>query len=275
MQEFSFERLDDAARIILAEINTETEGRPLWYRGISCDRYPLFPKIMRGAERPMAEVFEREARLLARFRERSLPFWGAGYPQTDWEHLFAMQHHGISTRLLDWSENFFVSAFFAANSSPSQDPGHLASHGGEPCKPAIWVLDAYAWNSEVPQLADTGIGILTTVDEEISRWQPQTSSGERLRKRAKMPVAIYGTHNSARIVAQRGTFTLAGEDWRPFEAFCSDNPNLEKCLTKLVCVGDRVRFVGDLSKLGYTESMIYPDLIGLATELDRTEGWPI
>ena len=248
-------------------------GKPLWFRGVACSEYKLLPKIMRGPERPMGEVFEREARLLSRFRERSLPFWATGYPQTDWEHLFAMQHHGVSTRLLDWSENLFVAMFFAANSPSLAECPSIGAHVGVPCKPALWVFDPFGWNSNVPQLTDTDIGILTTVEEEITRWEPQTKTGDRMRKRAKMPVAIYGTHNSARIVAQRGTFTLSGEEWRCLADYCNDNDALAPCLGKLTFTEDRTKLVADLTKLGFTESMIFPDLVGLSIELDRTEGW--
>src|SRR4051812_44352757 len=88
------------------------EGRFLWYRGVSCSKFKLLPKIMREG-RTAEEVFEREHRLLTRFRQRSLAYWPAGYPQNEWEHLFAMQHYGMPTRLLDWSENLFVAAHFA------------------------------------------------------------------------------------------------------------------------------------------------------------------
>src|SRR5450759_3207015 len=86
--------------------------RLLWFRGIQCDRFELLPKIMRDGK-DIEQVFEREIRLLTRFRQRSMAYWPAGYPQNDWEHLFAMQHYGLPTRLLDWSENVFVAAHFA------------------------------------------------------------------------------------------------------------------------------------------------------------------
>jgi hypothetical protein len=70
-----------------------------WFRGLARGDHWLIPKIMRDGK-TVEQIFERERRLLTRFRQRSMAFWPAGYPQNDWEYLFAMQHVGFPTRLL-------------------------------------------------------------------------------------------------------------------------------------------------------------------------------
>src|SRR5688572_15452568 len=55
----------------------------LWFRGQRCHEHSLISKLQRTATSPEA-VFDRERRLLIRFRQRSLPFWPAGYPQDQW-----------------------------------------------------------------------------------------------------------------------------------------------------------------------------------------------
>jgi len=251
------------------------KSEPLWFRGTTCEAHDLSPKLCRGDERPATEVYEREARLLARFRERSQPYWSSAAPQSPWEHLFAMQHHGTPTRLLDWSENLFVSAYFAAL---SQDKGGCDLHEGD-CKPTVWVLRPVAWNRKIPQLQDTGIAILTVADEEAKKWEPQTLTSERLAKRASLPVAMYGVHNTARIVAQRGTFTVAGEQWLGLDGHYTSQDSWtvgdDDCpvLSKFVLDGNPVTLVEQLSRVGFSESMIYPDLVGLSRELERSEGW--
>ncbi|OBJ36296.1 hypothetical protein A5630_07885 [Mycolicibacterium mucogenicum] len=244
-------------------VSQHSDGPPLWFRGQPSDDFHLIPKLMRGDSRPMDEVYQREARLLARFRERSLPFWPAGYPQQPWEHLFSMQHHGIPTRLLDWSENLLVAAYFAALGP--------APHAG--AKPTVWTLDPFGWNSKVPQLSDTGIGILTIADEEAQRWEPATSTGARLAKRAKYPVALYGVHNSPRIVAQRGTFTISGDICDGLDQLPNDEIPWSGYLTKYVYTAEPERLMKELRFLGFTESMIFPDLSSLAKELTELEEW--
>ena len=188
-----------------------------------------------------------------------MAYWPAGYPQDDWEHLFAMQHHGLPTRLLDWSENLFVATYFALSSSPR----HPELHDGS-CNPVLWIMNPVAWNKSMPGLSEFSelIQVLTTVDEHLDPYRPETS-----KRRPKSPVSIYGTHNSKRIVAQRGTFVVWGAEVKPLEEF--DQPNLWKVVLK----GDRETLFGDLHTLGFTETMVFPELTYLATELDRAEGW--
>lgn len=229
------------------------EGSFLWYRGHPKVEYKLLPSLLRDG-RSSEDVFEREKRLLTRFRQRSLPFWPAGYPQNDWEHLFAMQHHGVPTRLLDWSENLFVSAHFALNS-------------GEVDRPVVWCIDPISWNRATPVLSEYGthIHVLTTSDDESEPYRPEAS-----RRRLKSPVAIFGTHNSNRIVAQRGTFMVWGEDARELEASAADSA---ACVWRFELEGDPAKLRAELNGLGFAESMIYPELTSLAAELSRVEGW--
>jgi hypothetical protein len=236
------------------EISKEQpEGGFLWYRGLSNGEHKLIPTIMRYGK-TAAEVFDRERRLLTRFRQRSLPYWPSGYPQNNWEHLFAMQHYGIPTRLLDWTENLFVATHFALN-------------GPDTTAPVVWCIDPVRWNRATPVLREYGdsIQVLTTSDDDLEAYRPETS-----KRRAKSPVAIFGTHNSTRIVAQRGTFMVWGEDPRPMEEFAEEmNTNV----WRLELAGDRADLARQLSALGFGETMVFPELQYLASELTKIEGW--
>jgi FRG domain len=54
--------------------------------------------------------------------------------RTGWNHLFAMQHHGVPTRLLDWTTTFGVALHFATRDGAGDA--------------AIWILDPFLLNSK-------------------------------------------------------------------------------------------------------------------------------
>lgn len=234
-------------------------GRFLWFRGHRCTNYRLLPKLLRDGK-PFSAVLERERRLIARFRQRSMAYWSEGYAQNDWEQLFAMQHNGLPTRLLDWSENLFVAAYFAIN-----DTAPHAEH--ENCCPTVWCVDPIEWNRSTPPLTEFGdsIQVLTTVDEEIVGYD-----ASRKEKMNRFPVAIFGAHNSARIVAQRGTFMLWGRETSDLE-FVSANHQAR--IWQLMIDGNIDSLGTSLRHLGFSETMIFPELPFLAVELARFEGW--
>lgn len=236
------------------------EKRRLWHRGHTSVSHALTPSLYRKIT-DADEIFKTERRLLTRFKQRSLPYWPAGYPQNDWEHLFAMQHYGIPTRLLDWSENLLVAMYFAALPPSSGDVS---------AQPAIWTLDPVNWNAHVRQLLDfTDIRILTTDSEELKAYAAIEREGQDLIQRYNTPLAIYGTHNSPRIVAQRGAFTVGGKSLDAMDTFAPDDPIV---LWKIVLDFDRAQMISDLDSLGFTESMVFPDLVGLSKEIASSEG---
>lgn len=243
------------------------EGHYLWFRGLPCADYTLKPKLLRTAV-DSSSALDREERLITRFRQRSLPFWPGGYPQDDWEHLFMMQHNGVPTRLLDWSENVFVGLFFAVG---ARDQHSREAGKDHVCRPTLWCVDPAGWNRSVPQLKDFGdqVSVLTTASRLLDPYQPQTTNTPRLLMRHDTPVAIYGTHNSARIVAQRGTFTVAGKGLLGMEQYAPEQGDTTLWKLVLDLAWPNLRLA--LSHLGFTESMIFPDLPALARELMETE----
>ena len=84
------------------------------YRGQSQDK-TLLPKIARY-DVPNVERIERE--MLEDFQRRSIHLIDY-HPGNSWDWLALAQHHGMATRLLDWTENPLIALWFSM--SPQAD----------------------------------------------------------------------------------------------------------------------------------------------------------
>jgi len=135
----------------------------------------------------------------------------------------------------------------------------------------VWSLDPIAWNRTVLDHISYTDGVLVTTDDRINGHKP----GIKDTLHSKKPVAMYGSYNSPRIVAQRGAFTVFGSDIIPMETVKTNTPAItDQVLDKITVPGDRVpQLAKSLTAIGYTDSVVFPDLDGLAREIKRGYGF--
>ncbi|WP_175854552.1 FRG domain-containing protein [Burkholderia anthina] len=252
------------------ERRTAAGTSPIWFRGAGKASYKLTPTLYRhSTKKTAADIALLERDTMIRFRQRSVPFTDKSLID-DWETLFFMQHHRIPTRLLDWTENPFISLYFAVMSAPfkTKKSGQLVFEEDA----AVWVLDPIKWNRHALDHQSFDGGILVTKDTELAGYQPQTSFA----KMNNHAVALYGVHNSARIVAQRGVFTIFGQNLASMdEAYDSDNFPDESLIKIILKKDDLPAHRKSILSYGITESVVYPDLDGLAAEIRRNFGFEV
>lgn len=239
----------------------------LWFRGTGKARHSLLPTLYRHKRcRTAPTLADLERQLIVRFKQRSIPFLTRAL-ENDWDMLFFMQHYGVPTRLLDWTENPFMGLFFAVMSSSVK--GRF--EGGKPVisftsDAAVWMLDPIAWNRHALKHQGFDRGVLTPSDETVQSYRPMTQFPDM----NVQPVALYGAHNSPRIVAQRGVFTIFGQNLKGMEKAYVQEDFPKGCLTKIVL---KQKVLPGMRKAilshGITESVVFPDLDGLAKEIKR------
>jgi len=82
------------------------------FRGLKSIDYPLVTSL--GRMKWFIEMpIERQERIMFdKFKQRAIPVLEFE-PHDDWDWLTLAQHHGLPTRLLDWTLNPLVAAYFA------------------------------------------------------------------------------------------------------------------------------------------------------------------
>jgi hypothetical protein len=231
-----------------------------WYRGCRDQDHKLKPSLYRHhAKSKIQEISALEAELTTRFVQRSLPFLQRTLTN-DWDKLFLMQHYGVPTRLLDWTENPFVAIYFALNAG-------LDSRRADA---ALWMCDPVAWNqASLAHISYKG-GVLDESSQAVRSYAPGTLFSEI----PMLPIMVYGTYNSPRIVAQRGGFALFGQGTDPMEDVYASKNFPPNTLMKIVISKDKLDEIrASLFRKGFTESVVFPDLDGLAKEIRREFGF--
>jgi len=250
---------------LIAEV-TPTEPDPATGRrrgsGIYCGgedaSLPLLTSLdqLGGTSRPHGKA-DLEEHILRNFLRYSRPYFGSP-PVNDWEVLVAAQHHGLPTRLLDWTYSPLVAAHFATVDSKAGTDR------------AIWRLD---WKQVhrhfgLPELALL-IQDLEGMFGQERRFTPWSLFAQGTREQRPFACMLEPPSLDARIVAQSATFTLCSDKRQPFDRFL-EQYGLGQALTKFVIpAGEAARLRDQLDLVSVDERRLFPDLDGVAAHLRR------
>jgi hypothetical protein len=225
------------------------------YHGSSDARRALLTSLDRlGGVNPPHTKTGLEEHILRNFARYSRPH--LEHASDAWELLVAAQHHGVPTRLLDWTYSPLVAA-------------HFATLGEAECDRAIWRLN---WKKVHQHFGFPELALLIDdLHELVGRDGPFTpwrliNEGDSAKPFACM---IEPPTLDVRISAQAATFTLCSDTRHSFDEFLAKH-GLEKVLTRFVVPKEVSGLVRDqLDMAGMDERRLFPDLDGVSSQLRR------
>jgi len=230
----------------------QKRGEPILepvFRGQADATWELVPALLRSA--PFSK--HTEDRLLSEFQRGARPFLRHP-PAGRLQWMALAQHHGLPTRLLDWSESALVALFFALQEHHSPDRLVCAPETQDAC---VWILNRNALHD----LLDLPRQIIL-LDAAERDWPPALQAlveGER-----DGVLVFTPAHISSRMPVQKAAFTLLGAGALALEAL-RDDPTV---LTQLILPRERVHLLRrELEVAGITRSTLFPDLDGVAGEV--------
>jgi len=203
------------------------------FRGQPVDK-PLLPKLARlDLKEP---TLDAEQKMMREFKRRVVPLLNV-QPILNWDWLAIAQHHGMATRLLDWTLNPLAALWFAVNKPPKKEKGKV--HPG-----VVWVL--------VPKPSDYAVASNRESPFKINRTK-----------------IFRPKHIAARLVTQAGWFTVhkfmkTEERFIPLES----NKAYSSKLTKLRIPPKHfweMRF--ELDRFNVNAATLFPDVDGLCTHI--------
>jgi len=193
--------------------------------------YPLLPSISRNNVPESVLIHERQ--LIERFKKEAAPCLHLK-PKTEWDWLVVAQHHGLPTRLLDWSYDPYIALWFALETS---------SKNGS--KPEVWVLK--------PENDD--------IIDSVKKSRPYAGTRTKVFK---------PTFEIPRVRAQKGCFTSFRFVEKSKNGFVplEKNKYLRKRLERIrIAPYVTRRIFAQLEAMGHTTDSIYPDIDKVAKRI--------
>jgi hypothetical protein len=237
----------------------EARRLPVAYRGLASAGYSLDTGLFRLRGTAGAEIEPHILRNLRKYAHRD-----ATPGDSDWNWLSVAQHHGLPTRLLDWTHSPYVAMHFAtADLSRYDEPG------------AVWCVDYMAAHRFLPvplqaEAEASGSGLFTV--EMLSRAAGTLEQFDTLRdaEGSSMPVFFEPPSLDDRIANQAAVFSVMTDPRARLGDWLERHPELFR---KVVIPAELKWLVRDhLDQANFTERVLFPGLDGLCRWLGRHYG---
>ncbi|SNB46790.1 FRG domain-containing protein [Geobacter sp. DSM 9736] len=200
------------------------------FRGQSRD-WELVPRI--ATRMHVRPILENEQAMFNAFRHEAVSFVRPE-PSSEWEWLAVAQHHGLPTRLLDWSTNALGALWFAV-----RRPGSGQEHG------VVWIF----LPADADVIRSTGTGESPFSGTETKVYLPRHIVG-----RVRSQEAAFTVHE----------FVQAENRFIPLDRNRQQNHKLIKVI---IPAGRFAPIRHDLYRCGIHAGSLFPDVGGIAERI--------
>jgi hypothetical protein len=225
-------------------------SRLVWFRGHFDAAWKLEPTLARRGKLP------QETLLIKQFQQNAVQFLERPVrEEADW--IFLMQHYGVPTRLLDWTESPLMGLYFALD-----EPRNFK--GRKPAA-AMWCL--------FPQKLNRFSNLVLKTEEDIPAFGVEDELKDYLPSRVREgvshrnPVAIIAPRTFSRVYAQQGVFTICHKDNVRIDDLADDDGEPSHLIKFIIPRRAVSRIRKELLYLGVHKLSVFPQLENVAARI--------
>lgn len=257
--EVRIKNMDDLLKLLSEQKHDEEIGRhrsPFLYRGMSNESYKLETSLKRNCKNKYKELEKPVLRNFTKYAAIDDPLLN----ESVWRQLIIGQHHGLPTRLLDWTYSPLVAMHFAMGGQLSDMDRYDA---------VIWKIDITELNQKLPEQYQEELeeekAYLFTVEMLNKLVKSIDDYDEDMKDRSM--VLLEPPSIDQRIINQYSYFSVVPGDICSLEEFL--DTQTENTVKYIVDKAIKWRIRDMLDQMNISERIVYPGLDGLTKWLAR------
>ena len=258
IEEIRIDTVEKAMALIMDQERNQAIDRlrsAYFYRGMPCSEWPLVTSLSRNCKRLQAQL---EPTILSNFTKYASiedPTLSASV----WKQMIVGQHHGLPTRLLDWTHSPLIALHFALSESDLDD---LARRDA-----VIWRIDARDVNRNLPERYRETLGDAFVFSMDKLRRVADTLQQYDRDMAGRAFIILEPPSLEQRIISQYSFFSVIPQDMEDIERFLAERT----VRTHKYIIDKSVRWdLRDmLDQFNISERVIYPGLDGLTKWIGR------